>query len=166
MPRGTPAGTPSEKTKRLLDAKAEIEEALALERKRDTGRALLLRFVAKHQLTASDLRDAAKTLGGRKVGDAPVVSQHLGRAKKVALGRKLREARVAKGLMGQQLCKLVGAKSTGATSQWESGMLPFKQKYRDGLIKHLDLPKDFFNDMPPPNERGQRRKTNGHAAHG
>lgn len=163
MPRGTPAGAQSAQTQRLLDALAEIEERLKIERKRDTGRALLLRFVAKHQLTAADLRNAAKALVDRKVGDAPVVSKNIGKSQKLAVARKLREARVAKGLKGTQLGKMIGAKGTAAVAQWEKGLIPSKQQYRDGLIKHLDLPKDFFDAMPPSNQRGLRRKANGHA---
>ena len=163
MPRGTPAGSPSEQTQRLLDALAEIEGRLKLERKRDAGRALLRRFVEKHQLTATDLREAAKLLADRKVGDTPAVSKNIGKSKKLALGRKLKQARVAKGLTSTGLGKTLGCKGTAAVYQWENGMVPSAQKYRDGLIKHLDLPKDFFDDMPLANQRGTRR-ANGHAA--
>jgi hypothetical protein len=71
---------------------------------------------------------------------------------------------------------MVGAKSSGAVAMWERGMLPSMDKYRHGLIKHLDLPKDFFDEVPP-NSRGQHgnqgkaakakaaAKANGAAAH-
>lgn len=154
MPRGTPQGKPSEQTQRLLDALADIEDRLRLERKRDAGRAMLTRFVAKHQLTASDLRDAAKQMVARTVGDAPVVTRHLAHGKKLALGRRLRAAREAKGIPSTHLGKLIGAKGTAAVNQWESGMLPTLQKYRDALSKHLELPKDFWDDAAPTTKRG------------
>jgi hypothetical protein len=170
MPKGIPASKPSEQTQRLLEALADIEERLASERRKDQARVLLVRFVERHGLTAADLREAARSVAAREVGDAPVLSSHLGRAKRLALGREIRKARVAKGIAGTQLGKMIGAKSSGAVAMWERGGLPSMSKYRDGLIKHLDLPKDFFAEMPT-NKRGQQsqqkkgpRAANGAAA--
>jgi hypothetical protein len=163
MPRGIPksgkrtpraagytlkAGPASTQTQRLVEALQEIEERLAVERAKDKARAGLLAFAHKYGLTAGDLRDAAKLLGAREVGDAPVFSPNLGKAKRAALGRKIREARVAKGLQAVQLGKMIGAKGTAAVAQWEGGMIPTIPKYRAGLIKHLGLPKDFFAEVP------------------
>lgn len=179
MPRGIPntpklATTSSENTKRLLEAMAELQARIDAERAKDRARVMLVHFAQKHELNAQDLRAAARTLGDRKVGDAPAVSKNFNRAKAKALGAKLREARLAKELTGAQLNKLVGAKGTAAALQWEKGMLPSLQLYRDGLIHHLGLPKDFFADAPPPNMRGTKGtkggntkagKANGHGAH-
>jgi hypothetical protein len=148
------AGPASNQTQRLLEALAEIEERLAVERRKDKARAALLTFANRHLLTASDLRDAAKLLGAREVGGAPVFSPNLGKAKRAALGRKIREARVAKGLQAVQLGKMIGAKGTAAVAQWEGGMMPSLPKYRDGLIKHLGLPKDFFAEIGPGRSNG------------
>jgi DNA-binding transcriptional regulator YiaG len=168
MPKGIPASKPSEQTQRLLEALADIEERLAAERRKDQARVLLVRFVERHGLTAADLREAAKNVAAREVGDAPVLSSHLGRAKRIAFGREIRKARQAKGFSGTQLGKMVGAKSSGAVAMWERGGLPTMSKYRAGLIKHLELPKDFFAEVPT-NKRGQhgqqsRGKANGAAA--
>lgn len=142
------AGPASSQTQRLIEALNDIEERLAIERAKDKARAALLTFANKHGLSAGDLRDAAKLLGARETGSAPVVSHHLAKAKRSALGRKLREARVAKGLQATQLGKMIGAKGTAAVAQWERGMIPTLPKYREGLIKHLGLPKDIFVDIP------------------
>jgi transcriptional regulator with XRE-family HTH domain len=72
----------------------------------------------------------------------------------MALGRELRKAREAKGIPATHLGKSVGAKSSGAVAMWERGMLPSMPKYRAGLIKHLDLPKDFFAEVPGKNMNG------------
>ena len=143
-----PPGPASTQTQRLLEALNDIEERLAVEKAKDKARAALVGFAQKHGLSAGDLRDAAKLLGAREVGDAPVLSPNLGRAKKLALGRRIKEARVAKGLQAVQLGKLIGAKGTAAVAQWEGGMVPSLPKYRAALIKHLDLPKDFFAEVP------------------
>jgi hypothetical protein len=149
-----PAGPASEQTQRLIAALQEIEDRLAVEKRKDKARAMLLTFAQKYDLTAADLREAARLVGAREKGDAPVVSHNIGKAKRKALGQKIREARVAKGLAGTELGKMVGAKGTAAVAQWEKGMLPTLPKYRAGLVKTLDLPKDFFDEL----------KTNG-AAH-
>jgi hypothetical protein len=181
MPRGIPNNSiraggrlgPSENTQKLLDAMADLKARLEAEKRKDTARILLLRFAAKHSLTANDLREAARRIGDRKIGAAPVVSHNIGTAKKLALGRKLKAAREAKGIPGTHLGKLVGAKSTAAVTQWEHGRLPSLQKYRDALIKHLDLPADFFAEAGPVNskrgtwqrEAKAKAKANGAAAH-
>jgi hypothetical protein len=148
------AGPASSQTARLIEALNDIEERLAIERAKDKARAALLAFAQKHALSAGDLRDAAKLLGARETGGAPVVSHHLAKAKRSALGRKLREARNAKGLQAVQLGKMIGAKGTAAVAQWEGGMIPTMPKYREGLIKHLGLPKDFFAEIGPGRANG------------
>jgi hypothetical protein len=140
-------GPASTQTQRLIEALQEIEERLAIERAKDKARAGLLAYCHKYGLSAGDLRDVAKTLGARETGDAPVLSPNLKKAKRQALGRKLRTAREAKGLNGKELGQLIGAKGTAAVAQWERGMLPMLPKYREGLIKHLALPKDFFAEI-------------------
>jgi len=157
-------GSPSEQTQRLLAALHDIEDRLAVERAKDKARSALVAFANKHDLSAADLRDVAKLIGAREKGDVPVVSHNIGKAKRAALGRKLRQAREAKGLSGLALVKLVGAKGTGSASQWERGMLPGLPKYRDGLIKHLELPKDFFAEAGPPGLRGSTRKAKANGA--
>jgi len=156
-----PAGPASTQTQRLIEALQEIEERLAVERAKDKARAALVTFCHKHGLSAGDLRDAAKQLGAREVGGAPVFSPNLAKAKRLALGRKIREARVAKGLQAVQLGKLIGAKGTAAVAQWEGGMVPSLPKYRDGLIKHLGLPKDFFAEVASRQRAAPVRRTNG-----
>jgi hypothetical protein len=156
-----PAGPASGQTQALIEHLQEIEERLALSRAKDKARAGLVAYAHKYGLTAGDLRDAAKLLGAREVGDAPVFSPNLGKAKKLALGRKIREARVAKGLQAVQLGKLIGAKGTAAVAQWEGGMMPSLPRYRDGLIKHLGLPKDFFAGIEARQQTAGVRKTNG-----
>lgn len=158
-------GSPSEQTQRLLQALQDIEDRLQVERAKDRARAGILAFAAKHDLSASDLRDAARIIGARETGDEPAIAKGFGKAKRMAVGKKLRDARIAKGINGAALGKLVGAKGTAAVAQWERGMLPSLPKYRAALIKHLDLPKNFFDvvpstmlNAPPP------RATNG-AAH-
>jgi hypothetical protein len=150
-----------------MEALQDIEDRLAEERRKDRARLLLVRFVENHGLTAADLREAAKRVAAREVGDEPVTSKNFGKAKARALGRKIREAREAKELTGLGLGKLLGAKGTSAVAMWERGMLPTMQKYRDGLIKHLNLPKDFFAEAGPPTMRGAAHKprANGTAAH-
>jgi hypothetical protein len=156
-----PSGPASSQTQALIDHLQEIEERLAISRAKDKARAGLVAYAHKYGLTASDLRDAAKLVGAREVGDAPVFSPNLGKAKRLALGRKIREARVAKGLQAVQLGKLIGAKGTAAVAQWEGGMVPSLPKYRDGLIKHLDLPKDFFAEVASRQRAAPVRRTNG-----
>jgi len=173
MPRGYPkhrTGAMSEQTQKLMAALQEIEDRLAAERRKDRARAMLVSFAEKHDLSSADLREAARLVGAREKGDAPAISQNFAKAKARQLGVQIREARIAKGLAALQLVKLIGAKGTGAVSAWESGMVPTKAKYREGLIKHLGLPKNFFAGAPPPNKRGgvpghlRKGKANG-AAH-
>jgi len=149
------AGPVSEQTQRLIEALQEIEERVAISKRKDKARAALVEYARTHDLTAGDLRDAAKALGERHVGDAPVISPNLGKAKKMALARKMKEAREAKGLNARELGEKVGAKGTAAVAQWERGMIPTLPKYRAGLIKHLDLPKDFFDGVPLRNGHAQ-----------
>jgi DNA-binding XRE family transcriptional regulator len=148
MPRATLV---SEQTKNLLASMAELEERLAVLKRKDSAMSKLVTFVKKNDLSPADLREVARRLGEREVGDAPVTSQHIGKAKRIALGRKIKEAREAKGLQGTQLGKMVGAKGTAAVAQWEKGMIPSLPKYRSALIRVLGLPKNFFADMPQRN---------------
>jgi hypothetical protein len=141
-------GLVSEQTQNLLASMAELEERLAVLKRRDAAMSKLLTFVENHDLSAADLREVAKRIGARAKGGEAVTSKHIGKAKKIALGRRLKEARKAKGLMGTELGKMIGAKGTAAVAQWEGGMIPSLPKYRTALIKHLDLPKDFFADIP------------------
>ena len=168
MPTGIPkakmVGAQSEQTRRLIEALQDIEDRLAAERRKDSARLKLLAFAKKHDLSAADLRAAATLLGAREKGTDPVMSTNFTSAKRKAMGRKLREARKAKGIASTKLGALVGAKSSGAVSQWEKGTPPGSEKYRAGLIKHLDLPKDFFAEFATTN-RGLARKANGAAAH-
>lgn len=171
MPRGIPKngkrksrglvlkGPVSSQTQALLEHMAEMEERLAVLRAKDKARAGLLAYCRKYGLEATDLREAAKLIGARATGDAPVMSLNLGKAKRMALGRRLKEARTAKGLQAVQLGKMIGAKGTAAVAQWEGGMVPSLPKYREGLIKHLDLPKDFFAGVEARQQVA--RRTNG-----
>lgn len=155
------AGPASSQTERLIEALQDIEERLAVEKRKDKARAMLLTYAAKYDLTAGDLREAAKLLGARETGGAPVTSLHVAKSKRLALGRKLKEAREAKGLMATELGKIIGAKGTAAVAQWERGQLPSLPKYRDGLIKQLGLPKDFFAEAAGRQRAAPVRRTNG-----
>jgi DNA-binding transcriptional regulator YiaG len=158
MPTGIPkngkrkpralAGPISSQTQALIEHMQEMEERLAVLRRKDKARAGLLAYARKFDLEASDLREAAKHLAARETGEA-VISPNLGKAKRMALGRKIKEARLAKKLGASELAKLIGTKAASAVHGWEHGMIPGIPKYRAGLIKHLDLPKDFFADVPP-----------------
>lgn len=145
MPRGIPNHRgvgPSENTQRLLESMRELEQRLAVERAKDRARGLLLAFAQKHGLSAIDLRNAARLLADRKIGDTPVVSKHS------SLGAKLRAAREAKGLSQPDVNKKLGVAS-GAMSHWENNRGPKLPRYRSGLIKLLDLPKNFFDEAKP-----------------
>lgn len=142
-----PPGPPSTQTQRLLEALHDIEQRLAVQRAKDKARNGLLKYAAKYDLTAQDLRDAAKQLDRTKGDGTSVVSRNLTKAQRLHLGRQLRKAREAKGLHGTELGKMVGAKGTAAVAQWERGMLPTLPKYRTALVKTLDLPADFFDGV-------------------
>lgn len=162
-------GTASEQTQRLMEALADIEHRLQVEKTKDKARSALLAYAEKYGLTAADFREVAKLIGAREVGDKPVTSQNISTAKKMAVARKIKEARLAKGLTATEMSKRVGAKGTAAGSQWEHGMLPSLPKYRAALIKVLDLPANIFDEVGPPNNRGinskakRKAKANGHA---
>jgi len=170
MPRGypNPKGPISEQTQRLMQALHELEERVAVEKAKDRARASLLLFAHKHDLTAADLREAARAMSKREKGDAPAISQNFTAAKGKQLGKQIAQARKAKGLSGLKLGKMVGAKGTGAVAAWERGSVPANPNYRAGLIKHLDLPKDFFKDARPPSVlhgAAPKARANGSAAH-
>src|SRR5262245_18173654 len=143
MPTGIPKHKeqPSEQTQRLIEALQDIENRLAEERRKDRARVMLAAFVAKHGLTAADLREVAKRIAAREVGSAAVTSKN---AAALARGRKLHDARIAKGLTHREVARRVGVPGNGAVSNWERGKYPRTPKYCAGLIKVLDLPKDFF----------------------
>ena len=152
MPKGIPnklRHAPSEQTQRLLEAMQEIEARLAEERRKDRARSLLVAFVHKHGLAAADLREAAKQVGAREVGDHPVLSKNI--PDKLARGRRLKAAREAKELRGADVMRRLGMDAgSGAISQWERGGRPQDAKVRAKLCTLLDLPKDFW-DAPAGN---------------
>jgi DNA-binding XRE family transcriptional regulator len=173
MPRGIPKSgvrkqrlqvRPSREMTKLQAQMEELNERLVAIKERDKALAKIVSIAREFGLSPSDMREAATQLGSREVGDAPVLSENIAFAKRLALGQKLKAARKAKGLTTTVLCKAVGASSTGAISLWERGQVPSKAKYREGLIKQLGLPKDFFAEAGPTTLRGVKRKTNG-AAH-
>jgi hypothetical protein len=96
-PRGTAlkSGPASSQTQRLIEALQEIEERLAIEKRKDKARAMVLASARKYGLTASDLREVAKLLGARETGDAPVVSHHVGKVKRAVSKLKRASARRA-----------------------------------------------------------------------
>lgn len=168
MPRGIPnkVQNVSEQTQRLIDTLQELEARLAAERRKDKARAMLVNFALKHDLIAADLREAARLLSAREKGDAPAQSKNFSAAKAGQMGKAIKQAREAKGLSNSELVRRIGAKGTGAVSAWENGMVPRSPKYRAALIKHLDLPKDFFADLPPSSGVGQAPKPKGPRANG
>jgi len=158
MPKGIPgsgkpktkAAPPSEQTQRLLEAMQEIEGRLAEERRKDRARALLVAFVEKHGLAAADLREAARRVGAREVGDHPVLSKNA--PPRMNRGPALKAAREAKGLRGTDVMRRLGLPAaSSAISHWERGTRPNKPKVRAGLSKLLDLPKGFWD---PPKGNG------------
>lgn len=152
MPKGIPKIPrvgPSEETQRLLDAMAEIEGRLAEMRRKDKARGALVAFAHKHGLAASDLREAAKLVGAREVGDHPVLSNNAPAAFKLARGQRLKAAREAKGLSGLAAGRKVGA-GHSSFHQWEKTGGPRNPKTRAAIAKLLDLPKDFW-DAPKAN---------------
>jgi len=97
------------------------------------------------------LREAAKRVGAREVGDHPVLSKHA--PSKVTRGRALKAAREAKGLSGADVMGHLGIdRGSGAMTSWERGGQPSDLKKRAALSKLLDLPKDFWT---PPKGNGK-----------
>jgi DNA-binding transcriptional regulator YiaG len=170
MPRGIPkyktAGLgPSENTQRLLDSMRELEQRLAVERGKDRARALLVAFAQKHNLSAIDLRNAAKMLGDRKVGDAPVVSLSMRKSTlrpdkakpaKGKIGKAIRAARIKAALTDRSLADHLGL-HVSVVNKWQRGG-EVAEQHRAPLIEALKLPKTIF---PAP----AKAMSNGHAAH-
>jgi DNA-binding transcriptional regulator YiaG len=169
MPRGIPkhreAGLgPSENTQRLLESMRELEQRLAIERAKDRARALLVSFAQKHNLSATDLRNAAKLLGDRKVGDAPVISLSMRKSAlrpdkakpaKGKVGKAIRAARIKAALTDRSLAEHLGL-HVSVVNKWQRGG-EVAEQHRGPLIEALKLPKGLFPTAA---------LSNGHAAHG
>lgn len=169
MPTGIPkyksAGLgPSENTQRLLDSIREMEQRLAAEKAKDRARALLVHFAQKHGLSAIDLRNAARLLADRKIGDAPVFSNNAGHGKvktavlgpaKGKIGKAIREARLKLDLSDRAVGSALGCDGS-LVGRWQRGLGDVPPKYRDRLVEVLKLPKATF----------PKALANGHAAHG
>jgi hypothetical protein len=166
MPRGYPkhreAGGlgPSENTQRLLDSIRELEQRLAAERAKDRARALLVAFAQKHNLSAIDLRNAARLVGDRKVGDAPVVALSMRKSglrpdkskpAKGKVGKAIRAARIKLGLTDRSLADHLGC-HVSVVNRWQRGG-EVAEQFRPSLIEALKLPKETFPAL-----------SNGHAA--
>lgn len=165
MPRGIPnhslrAGGlgPSENTRKLLDAMAELKARLDAERHKDKARVLLLQFATKHKLTASDLKQAAKLLGDRKVGDAPVYSKnskavaagmpgkvkvHALKPAKGKVGKAIRKARLKLDLSDKAVADVVGC-SSSMLGKIQMGINAVPARLMEPLTKVLKLPKGTF----------------------
>lgn len=171
MPRGYPNKPrqgglgPSESTQRLLESMRELEQRLAVERAKDRARALLLSFAQKHNLSAIDLRNAARLLGDRKVGDAPVVALSMrksalrpdkARPAKGKVGKAIRAARIKAGLTDRSLGEHLGL-HVSVVNRWQRGG-EVAEHHRGPLLEALKLPKGLF---PSP----AKALSNGHAAH-
>lgn len=166
MPRGIPKyremGTgPSSNTQRLLEAMAELQARIDAERAKDRARALLLAFCAKHALTAHDLREAAKQLGDRKVGDVPVFSKQLpqrGRKgfrpdkmkpAKGKVGKAIRAARLKAKLTDRDIGDRIGI-ATSQVQRWQQGV-EVPEHLRAPLADVLKLPKGTFAEPAKAN---------------
>lgn len=163
MPRGIPNAPrpnglgPSENTKRLLAAMADIEARLAAERNHDRCRGKLALFLERNpQITAEDLRAAAKMVGARKKGDAPVMSKQAHHGKpnlalmapaKGKLGKAIRAARLKEGLTLDELGQRVGA-TASIVAGWERKGTPPKPAVHAALLDHLKLPKGLLPNGP------------------
>jgi DNA-binding transcriptional regulator YiaG len=168
MPRGIPNTSkglgPSENTARLLEAMRELEQRIAIERRKDRARALLLTFAQRHGLSALDLRNAAKLLGDRGVADAPVVSLSMRKSTlrpdkakpaKGKIGKAIRAARIKAGLTDRSLADHLGC-HVSVVNKWQRGG-EVAEQHRPALVEALKLPKGTF---PPI-----KALSNGHAAH-
>jgi DNA-binding transcriptional regulator YiaG len=170
MPRGYPNKQreglgPSENTQRLLESMRELEQRLAVERAKDRARALLVSFAQKHNLSAVDLRNAAKLLGDRKVGDAPVIALAMRKSAlrpdkskpaKGKVGKAIRAARIKLALTDRSLAEHLGL-HVRVVNKWQRGG-EVAEQHRGPLIEALKLPKSLFPSATP--------LSNGHAAHG
>jgi hypothetical protein len=163
MPRGIPKarefGFENTNTQRLIEAMNELQQRIAVERAKDRARALLIGFAHKHNLTAIDLRNAAKILGDRKVGDAPVVAlvtrksslrPDKSKPAKGKVGKAIRAARIKAGLTDRQIADRVGV-HVSAVNAWQMKQKPVREAARGPLIDLLKLPKDLFG---PSNANG------------
>jgi DNA-binding transcriptional regulator YiaG len=170
MPRGIPkhreAGLgPSENTQRLLESMRELEQRIAVERAKDRARALLLAFAQKHNLSAIDLRNAARLLADRKIGDAPVVALSMRKSglrpdkskpAKGKVGKAIRAARIKAGLTDRAIADRLGV-HVSAVNAWQIQGREVREHLREPLIELLKLPKGSFP---------AKALSNGHAAHG
>jgi ribosome-binding protein aMBF1 (putative translation factor) len=126
---------PSAITQRLLDAKRELDERLAVEMRRDGARVKLMALVRRYELTASDLHELARSLKRTK-GDAPVSTKSPnwkgGRPlppPKGAVGTAIRKARLAKKLSTAQLGEAIDIHHS-TINHWESrGAIPRPNLY-------------------------------------
>jgi DNA-binding transcriptional regulator YiaG len=154
MPRGYPKASglgPSDSTKRIEDTIRDLEEQLAAARAKDRARALLLTFAQKHELSAVDLRNAAKLLAARKVGDAPVVSlvqrkstlrPDKAKPAKGKVGKAIRAGRIKASLTDRSLATQLGC-HVSVVNRWQRGG-EVAEHFRPRLIELLKLPKSTF----------------------
>jgi hypothetical protein len=160
MPRGIPnSGVrakglgPSGNIQRLIDMRRELDERIDVERAKDRARALLLAFAQKHGLSAIDLRNAAKLLGDRQVGDAPVVTKvnasrgkikrHMLKPPKGKVGKAIRAARLKLDMASTTVGDAIGCVAS-LISKWELGVDPVPARFHEPLMKVLKLPKGTF----------------------
>jgi DNA-binding transcriptional regulator YiaG len=171
MPRGIPNSGhrskglgPSDNTQRLLDMRRELDERIEAERRKDRARVLLVSFAQKHNLSAVDLRNAAKMLGDRHVGDAPVVSLSMRKSvlrpdkakpAKGKIGKAIRAARIKAALTDRSLAEHLGL-HVSVVNKWQRGG-EVAEQHRGPLIEALKLPKGLFP--------AAQALSNGHAAH-
>jgi DNA-binding transcriptional regulator YiaG len=154
---------PSENTQKLLDMRRELDERIDAERRRDRARGLLVSFAQKHGLSAIDLRNAAKVLGDRKIGDAPIVALSMRKSTlrpdkskpaKGKIGKAIRAGRIKLGLTDRSLAEHLGC-HVSVVNKWQRGG-EVLEHHRAPLIEALKLPKSIF---PAP-----KAMSNGHAA--
>jgi len=144
MPRGIPKALEGASQRTI-----ELQQALAASQALDRARSLLITFAQKHQLTAGDLRMAAKVLATRKVGDAPVMSKRRKlrtstlRPAKGKIGKAIRAARLKANMTDEQVGAQIGAHAS-AVQKWQLGIYPVPERYHAGLLRVLKLPKGLL----------------------
>lgn len=175
MPKGIPNNSlragglgPSENTQRLIEAMQGLKARLAAEKRKDTSRALLLQFASKHNLTALDLRAAARVLADRKVSGQPVYSKNSARVSsgrpglikasllkpaKGKIGKAIRKARLKLNMSGKAVADQIGC-SGSMIGKIEMGINHVPARMMEKMTEVLKLPKGTFPPQP---------KANGHA---
>jgi len=163
MPRGITkyreAGLgPSENTKRLIEAMRDLEERIAAEKAKDRARALLLQFAQKNHLTAVDLRNAARVLADRKVGDAPIqtknsrrvaagqpgkIKMHALKTPKGKVGKAIRRARIKLKISDAAIGEAIGCHPS-LVGKWQRGIDGVPARFHERLTEVLKLPKGTF----------------------